>query len=313
MPLDHDSPPGQFAADGHDESSSIGDSSLLAPPMSRRQPHDHSSPSPDPHELLSILDVLPTFHDPPASFAATLSPRSAAASLGPMRAVTHADHADGVALPNPHPLSPHLTWLHEHESPPNALPPLRPLVYSDGYAPAEGLPPQNYISPVTARPVPSSSLSAPFFPPGSGGPFLTSQARGATPPSLGPIAIVPPNSEHAIFPRFTFAPPGADVPADPVPSATTASPKSARSWRDKGKSKHDKTSQQLTQEGSGRHGRARSNSWNVVSSVFRRRSGMYIARVSEPWLALTTAMSRTAIRPGTAHSSYGRTARTHRE
>ncbi|KAI9509570.1 hypothetical protein F5148DRAFT_742387 [Russula earlei] len=55
-----------------------------------------------------------------------------------------------------------------------------------------------------------------------------------------------------------------------LPTPPAPSPTSARSWRDKAKAKLEKSSQQSTQEGSGRR---RSNSWTVVSSVFRRRSG----------------------------------------
>ena len=282
MPSDHhDSPPGQFEADDPDERSSIGDSSLLAPPTSsHRPPYNHSSLPTSPHELHSFLDELVTSSDPPIALATVMSLGSAAASSGPMRAVGHTEHSDGVTLPNPHSPSPHPSWLQDGPaSPPDVPPPQQSLFYLDGYAPAESLPPQNYVSPV--RTVPSSS--APFFPPGSHGMSIYMQSQGAatsTPPILGthnPTAFVPPNSELARPPRFTFAPPGADVPADPVASTaaaspTKSSPTSPRSWREKAKAKLDKTSHQSTPDRSG--GRARSNSWSVFPSVFRRRSGV---------------------------------------
>jgi hypothetical protein len=276
MPSDHhDSPPEPFGADDPDESSSIGDSSLLAPPMSHQR-YSYLGPQAGPHQLQSFLDDLVTSHDPPIALATTtMGIGSAAAYAGPMRTVAHSEYSDVLTLPNPLPHSPHPFRLHELVPPPNVPhPQQQTLVYPEGYAPAESLPPQNYIS--TARSVPSSSAAA-FFPPGSHGPSLFAQAQGATPPILGnpsPTTLVPPNSELARPPRFTFAPPGADVPADPVAiPTTTASPTSPRSWREKARSKLDKTSQQqAAQDRSG--GRVRSNSWSVVSSVFRRRSGV---------------------------------------
>ncbi|KAH9959988.1 hypothetical protein BC827DRAFT_428157 [Russula dissimulans] len=268
MPAGHyDSPPEPPETDDQDGSSSIGDSSLLAPPTSHRRQYSYSGPQRDPYELHSLLDGLATSHDPPGPLATTIfTLGSPAASSGLIRTVTHSDYLDGTTLPNPHPLSPHLSWLPGRVSPPMVPPPHQSLVYPDGYAPAESLPPQHYVSPARTVPPPS----APLFHPRSGGASLFSQAQVATPPNL---AVVPPNSELARTPRFTFAPPGTDVPADPIASTTAASPTSARSWRDKAKAKLDKTSQQLTQEGSSGR-RARSNSWTVVSSVFRRRSGV---------------------------------------
>lgn len=279
MPSDHhDSPPDQFDVVDQDESSSIDDSSLLSPPMSHRQPHNYQGPQPDLHQPQSFLDDVTTLHDPPIALATTLNPGSAGAPIGPMHATTHTDHLDDITLPNPHPLSPHLPWMHGHAPLPNVSPPQQqPLVYrDDGYAPVESLPPQNYLP--SARAVPSSS--APHNRTGSRGAsfFLQGQGQGITPPVLSiQTAVVPANSELARSPRFTFAPPGAYVPADPIVSTTAvpASPTSARSWRDKGKGKTDRGPRQPTQEES--VGRARSHSWTVVSSVFRRRSGVYIA------------------------------------
>jgi hypothetical protein len=280
MPSDHhDSPPEHSGADDPDESSSIGDSSLLAPPMSRRQPYNYTGPQAGPHDLQTVLNDLVTSSDPPIVFAPTRSLGPTATSSGPVRIVTHSEYSDAFTLPNPHSLSPHPFRLHGRVSPPNVPPPQQSLVYPDGYAPVESLPPQNYIS--SARTVPSSS--APFFPPGTS---LFMQAQGATPPILGnpsPTTLVPSNSELARPPRFTFAPPGADVPADPVASATMTAPTSPRSWRERTKAKPDKSPQQPTQDRS--RGRARSHSWSVVSSVsvlFRRRSGACIARFGDP-------------------------------
>ena len=282
MPSDHhDSPPDQFEADEQEERSSIGDSSLLAPPTSfRRPPYNYSSRPTGPHELHSFLDELVTSPDPPIALATVMSLGSAAASSGPMRAAGHTEHSDRVTLPNPHSPSPHPSWLQDgRASPPDVPLPRQSLFSPDGYAPAESLPPQNYIPP--ARTVPLSS--APFFPPGSHGIPIYMQSQGAatsTPPILGihsPTTFVPPNSELARPPRFSFAPPGADVPADPVASTaaaspTKSSPTSSRSWREKAKARLDKSSQQSTPDRSG--GRARSHSWSVVPSVFRRRSGV---------------------------------------
>jgi hypothetical protein len=244
-----------------------------APPMSRRQPYNYIGPQAGRHELQTVLDDLVTSPDLPIPFAPTRSIGSAAAPSGPMHSVTHSEYSDVLTLPNPHPLSPHPPQLHGRASPPNVPPPQQSLVYPDGYAPVETLPPQNYIS--STRTVPSSS--APFFPPGSRGTSIFRQTQGATPLISGnpsPTTLVPLNSELARPPRFTFAPPGANVPADTVASTTSAPPASPRSWRERAKAKHDKSSQQATQDSSG--GRARSHSWSVVSSVsvlFRRRSG----------------------------------------
>lgn len=272
----HDYPPERSATDDQDEGSSIGDSSLLAPPTSHRHMPDLSGLQPDPHEPQSFLDILAASHDLSTEFATTLSIRSAGASSGPMRAVIHPDHSDHFTPPNPHPISPHPFQSHGHASPPDDQLPRQSLVSRDYYAAVESIPQQNYVPPPRTE-----SSSAPFFPPGTGGTSLFSHTRGATLPALSipnPTAVVPPNSELARPPRFTFAPPGADVPADPVASTSTtpASPSSARSWRDKVKVKRDKTSHQPTQEGSG--SRARSNSW---TSVFRRRSGVCIPWFSE--------------------------------
>ena len=164
------------------------------------------------------------------------------------------------------------SWLpgHGHTSPPPpSIPAPQPVVSSGGYAPAESLPPQNYIS--SARTMPR--LTMPFYPLTSHG---TSVLTLATPthnvPS--PTAVVPPNSELARTPRFTFAPPGAYVPADPVVGPTGPSPtRGRRRDKERAMGKTDKASQ-LVAEGSGR--RTSSNSWSVVSSVFRRRSGLWI-------------------------------------
>jgi hypothetical protein len=305
MPSDHhDSPPEQFEADDQDERSSIGDSSLLAPPMSHRQPHNYPGPQHDPHQLQSFLDGITTSHDPPVAHATTLNPGSAGGTLNPMRTIAHSDYPDGVTLPNHHPRSPHLSWMHG-QAPLSIVPPpqQQPLFYrDDGYAPAESLPPQNYVSPTR---VPSPS--APYIRPGSrGAPLFFLQAQGVTPPALRiQTAVVPPNSELARSPRFTFAPPGAYVPADPIVSTNVApaSPTSARSWRDKGKGKTDRAPRQSTQEES--VGRARSHSWTVVSSVFRRRSGVYIVWLFGDPVACAddgrAIIRTTATRAGAAH------------
>jgi hypothetical protein len=277
MPSDHhDSPPDQFDVGDRDESSSIGDSSLLSPPMSHRQLHNYPGPQPDLHQLQSLLDGITTSHDPPIPLATALNPESAVAPLGPMHTTTRTEHLDGVTLPNPEPPSPHPSWMHGQAPLPNVSPlQQQPLVYrDDGYAPPESLPPQNYLP--SARAVPSSS--APHNRPGSRGASFFLQGQGVTPPVLSiQTAVVPPNSELARSPRFTFHPPGAYVPADPIVDTTVAaaSPTSARSWRDKGKGRNDRGPRQPAQEES--VGRARSHSWTVFPSVFRRISGVYIA------------------------------------
>src|SRR6266702_5377971 len=268
----HESPPDGPAVDEHDdESSSIGDSSLLAPPPSHRPLHPHLFPQSDPQGLHSFVEA----HDPSVSLSATAVFGPTAAPSSPNPAITYPEYSDGNSLPNPLPLSPHPSWLHGHgripPPPPNIVPAPQPVVSPDGYAPAESLPPQNYISPARTMP----RLSLPFYPPASHGTSLLT--LGAAPPTHGvtsPTAVVPPNSELARPPRFTFAPPGADVPADPVVSATGPSPTSGRRRdKEKAKGKTDKASQPVA-EGSG--SRARSNSWSVVSSVFRRKSGLWI-------------------------------------
>jgi len=279
MPSDsHDSPPEEFDADDQEERSSIGNFSLLAPPMPHRQPYNYPGPQPDLHQPQSFLDSITTSHDPPVALATTLNSGSAVAPSNPMHGITHTDYSDGLALPNPHPPSPHPPWMHGQAPLPNVPPPQQqPLYRDDGYAPAENLPPQNYIS--STRIAPSSGT--PYIRPGSRGASLFLRRRGVSPPDLSiQTTVVPPNSELARSPRFTFAPPGAHVPADPIVCtiAAPASPKSAHSFRDKGRIRFDLTPRQPTQEGS--LGRARSHSWTVVSSVssvFRRRSGVFIA------------------------------------
>ncbi|KAH9956759.1 hypothetical protein BC827DRAFT_1270677 [Russula dissimulans] len=83
------------------------------------------------------LDGFATSHNPPGALA-TLG--SLAASSGPTCTVTHSDYLDGTTPPNPHPLSPHLSWLPGHVLPPIVPPPYQSLVYPDGYALAESLP-----------------------------------------------------------------------------------------------------------------------------------------------------------------------------
>ena len=276
MPSDyHDSPPEEFDADDQEERSSIGNLSLLAPPMPNRQSHNYPGPQPDLYQPQSFLDGITTSYDPPVAVATTLNLGSAVAPSGPMHEIIRTDHSDGLALPYPPSLSPHPPWMHGQALLPNNPPPLQqPLYGDDGYAPAENLPPQNYIS--STREVPSSG--APYIRQGSRGAPLFLRRQGVSPPVLSiQTAVVPPNSELARSPRFTLAPPGAYVPADPITSTTAApaSPKSARSFRDKGKTRLDRTPRQPTQEGSS--GRARSHSWTVVPSVLRRISGVYIA------------------------------------
>ena len=295
----HGSPPERFETNSEHGSSSIGDSSLLAPPISHRQPHNYLGPQHEPHQLQSFLDGIPISQSPPLALATTMNPGSTGAALGSMPAMNHIDYSNGVALTNPDPLSPHPSWMHGLAPLPNAPPPQQqPLVYRNGYAPAESLPPQTYIP---TRTVPA--LSAPVVRPGSRGVPVHLQAQAVTPPVLSIQTVVPPNSELAQSPRFTFAPPGAYVPADPVTSTTTGppSPASARSWRDKGRVRIDQAARQPTQEGS--TGRARSNSW-TVASVFRRRSGECIAWFfGDPVACADTgwAMRSTAGRAGAAH------------
>jgi hypothetical protein len=274
MPSDYrDSPPEEIDADGQDEGSSIGNLSLLSPPMSHRQPHNYSGPQPDPHHPQSFLDGFTTLHDLPIPLATNLNPGSAVAPLALMHGITRNDYSDDPTLSNPHSPSPHPPWMRGQAPLPNVPPPQQQTLYrDDGYAPAENLPPQNYIP--STRIAPSSGTS--YIRPSSRGAslFLRRQGQGVSPPVLS--IQVPPNSELARSPRFTLAPPGAYVPADPIVYATAApaSPKSAHSFRDKGKTRFDRTPRQPTQEGS--LGRARSHSWTVVSSVFRRRSGEYM-------------------------------------
>jgi hypothetical protein len=275
MPSDyHDSPPEEFDADDQEERNSIGDFSLLSPPMPHRQPHNYPGPQPDLHQPQSFLDSITTSHEPPVALATALNPGSAVAPSGPMHGITHADYSDVLSLPNPHPPSPHPPWMHGRAPLPSVPhPQQQPLYREDGYAPAENLPPQNYISLNRV----ATSSGAPFTRSGSRGTslLLQRQGQGVSPPVLSILtAVVPPNSELARSPRFTFAPPGAFVPADPIVGTAPppASPKSAYSFRDKGKTRFGLTPRQPTQEES--VGRARSHSWSVVPSVFRRRSGV---------------------------------------
>ncbi|KAI0294043.1 hypothetical protein B0F90DRAFT_1759697 [Multifurca ochricompacta] len=279
------SPESSVADDDHqDELSSIGHSSLLAPPMSHRQLHPYTNPQPDRQRLHSppVESQVAPLDPSSLTFVTTGIHRPLAASSGPLRTITHSDHPHDISLPNPNPLSPHPSWFHRPQTPP----PQGPVLFSDGYAPAESLPPQHYIPPartVPPRPPPPIINATPIYPPLSHGTsFLSLTLGGAAPPVAGipsPSAIVPPNSELARPPRFTFAPPGAIVPADTVVSATptpsgSATPTCSRK-RDKAKGKllldRDRASQPTQEGSSGR--RARSNSWSVVSSVFRRRSG----------------------------------------
>ena len=266
----HESPPDGSAVDEHDESNSISDSSLLAPPISRRHPQSHPFPPSDPQGLHSFVEVA---HDPSITLSATAVFESTVPPSGPVRAITHPEYSGDVFPPNPQPLSPHPSWSHGHAHspplpPPTIVPAPQAVISLGGYAPTESLPPQNYISPAGTMP----RLTIPFYPPTSHGTSL--HTPSGAPPTHGipsPTAVVPPNSELARPPRFTFAPPGADVPADPVVSATGPSPPNGRK-RDK-KGRIDKVSQPVA-DGSG--GRTRSNSWSVVSSVFRRKSGSWI-------------------------------------
>jgi hypothetical protein len=275
MPSDyHNSPPERFDTDSQEEGSSIGNFSLLAPPMPHRQLHNYTGPQPDPDQPESFLGGITTSTDPTIALATTFNTGSAVAPSNPMHAITHTPYPDSITLPNPNPPSPQPLWMRRQAPLPNLSPPRQqPLYRDDGYAPAESLPPQNYIPPTRVAP----SSGAPHTRSGSRGASLFLQ-QGVSPPGLSiQTAVVPPNSELARSPRFTFAPPGTYVPADPIVSTTAApaSPKSARSFRDKGKTRFDRASGQPTQEGL--VGRTRSQSWSVVSSVFRRRSGVYIA------------------------------------
>ncbi|KAI9431490.1 hypothetical protein H4582DRAFT_1239976 [Lactarius indigo] len=312
MPSDHhESPPNGPAVDEHDdESSSIGDSSLLAPPTSHRHLQSRPFPQPDPQGLHSFVEA----HDPSLSLSATAVFGPMAAPPGPISAITYPEYSDGNSLPDPPPLSPHPSWLRGHRRTPpppfNIVSAPQPVVSLDGYAPIEGLPPQNYISPTRTMP----RLSMPFYPPTSQGASLLT--LGTAPPTHGvssPTAVVPPNSELARPPRFTFAPPGADVPADPVVSATGPSPTSGRRRdKEKAKGKFDKASQPVA-EGSSR--RARSNSWSVVSSVFRRKSGSWItsdcrARGVKRLTLDGLGFCRTAIRSAATYHRRSAAART---
>jgi hypothetical protein len=313
MPSDyHDSPPEEFDADDQEERSSIGNFSLLAPPMPHRQPHNYPGPQPDLHQPLSFLDGITTSYDPPVALATTLNSGSAVAPSVPMHGIAHTDYSDVLSLPNPHLPSPHPPWM-PGQAPLPGVPPSQqqPLYRDDGYAPAGNLPPQNYIS--STRIAPSSGT--PYIRPGSRGASSPLRRQGVSPPVLSiQTAVVPPNSELARPPRFTFAPPGAYVPADPIVSTTAApaSPKSAYSFRDKGKTRFDLNPRQPTQEGSS--GRARSHSWTVVPSVFRRRSGVYIiSSLNNPVVCTDNgrAMRTTAPRAGAANSRCLATATAH--
>jgi hypothetical protein len=187
-----------------------------------------------------------------------------------MRAVLPG-HPDEISGLNSRPLSPRASMLPGRMSPSDGPPPQQPIVFSDGYAPVESLPPQNYIVPARTLP----HLPAHLILPASHGTSVLSQAHPTSPhvqsiPS--PSAVIPLNSELALPPRFTFAPPGEHVPADPVVSAAATTPTSAGSRREKVIKGKSDTASQPTQEGSG--SRVRSNSWSVFPSVFRRRSGV---------------------------------------
>lgn len=263
----HESPPDDPAVDEHNESNSISDSSLFAPPTSRRHLQPHPFPPSDPQGLHSFVEVA---YDPSITPSPTAIFESTVAPSDPVRAITEPEYSDDLFPPYPQPLSPHPSWLpgHAHSPPPpppTIVPAPQAVLSLGGYAPAESLPPQNYISRGRTTP----RLTIPFYPPASHGTSL--HTPSGAPPTHGvpsPTAVVPLNSELARPPRFTFAPPGANVPADPVVSATGSSPPGGRK-RDK-KGRIDKASQPAL-EGSG--GRTRSNSWSVVSSVFRRKSG----------------------------------------
>ena len=288
MPSDpHDSPERFEDDDSAHGSSSIGNSSLLAPPMSHRQPHNYLGPQHEPRQLQPFLDNFTISQSPSLALATTMNPGSTGATLNSMRVINDIEYSNDVVVTNPDPLSPHASWMHGQAPLPNVSPPQRqPLVYRSGYARPETIPPQNYVHP--ARTVPASSAS--FVRPGSRGVPALLQAQGVTPPVLSIQTVVPPNSELARPPRFTFAPPGAYVLADPITSTTAGppSPASARSWRDKGRVKIDQAALQPTLEGSA--GRARSHSWTVFPSVFRRRSGECIAWFfGDPWRVLTLA------------------------
>jgi hypothetical protein len=271
MPSDHhESPPAPFVVDDPDESSSIGASSLLEPPMTHRQLHPYPVPQHDLQGAHTRVDDLSASHDPSATLATTATYGSPLAPSVPMHAITRPNYPDEISIPNSRPLSPPASRLYGRTPPSNALPPQQPVADGFGY-------PQIYNYTVPTRNLPPP-LAAPLFPPASHGTSLLSQVHPATPVHTipSPSVVVPPNSELARPPRFTFASPGAYVPADVV-SATT--PTSARSRREKAKGKPDRTSQP-TQEGSG--SRARSNSWSVVPSVFRRKSGVCNVRISDP-------------------------------
>jgi hypothetical protein len=262
------------AADDPDDGSSIGDSSLFAPPTSHRQLPPYTVPEHDLQGVHTLVDDLSNSHDPPTTLATTAVFGSPLVPSVPLRAMAHTHYPDETSMPISRPLSPHASRL---PGPSNG-PPLQQLViYPDGYAPVETLPPQNYIVPARMAP----PLSAPPFYPASHGTSLLSQPHSASPPFSSPTVAVPPNSELARPPRFTFAPPGAYVPADPVVVATTGSPSSSaggRNKRERAQGKPEKALQQ-TQEILGN--RVRSNSWSV-SSIFRRKSGVCIVLASGP-------------------------------
>jgi hypothetical protein len=261
----HESPPDDPAVHEHDENNSISDSSLLSPPTTHRHPQQpHSFPQSDPHSFVEVA------HDPSVTPSATAVFESSAAA-----APSGSEYPDDFFLPNRHPLSPHSSLLRGHtHSPPlphTIIPAPQPVISLSGYAPADRLPPQNYISPARTMP----RLSIPFFPPPTTSHGTSLLTLGAAPPAHGvpsPTAVVPLNSELARPPRFTFAPPGANVPPDPVVSPTGPSPTSGRK-RDKEKSK-GRTDKALQPVAEGSDRRTRSNSWSVVSSVFRRKSGL---------------------------------------
>ncbi|KAI0261885.1 hypothetical protein BC834DRAFT_421580 [Gloeopeniophorella convolvens] len=255
----HEAPQEEAQPGEQDERDSIIGSSLLEPPMSRRPRHPRVVPHPDLQIRLPSVEGHAASHD---------------ASM-PLATIPVFEHVATPSL-SMHPTSfsdrPHnalvTTRLRSYTSTSNAPPMLQAVVYHDGYAPVGSLPPQNFVPPPQSAP----SSGAPFFPPPFHGSSFPSsvQVNAALSASIsGPSAVIPPNSELALPPRFTFAPAGADVPADPVATASTqATPMNTRR-REKETRKLEMTVQ--TQAESTR--RPRSNSWNVVSSVFRRKSG----------------------------------------
>ena len=100
------SPLEEFYADNQEERSSIGNFSLLTPPMSHHQPHNYPGLQPDLHQQ-SFLDSITSSHDPPVTLTTTLNSGSAVAPSNPMHGITHTDYLDSLTLLNPHPPSLH--------------------------------------------------------------------------------------------------------------------------------------------------------------------------------------------------------------